>query len=160
MIKRITDLEEMKRVVEVGDKIEVSDIGLSMGTGILVVDPIYNNCYNVIFENGRYGDTVGIKSLSFLLESYKEVWDNVVLIKEVPDEIKTSKDPYSDFEKSIGSKFKIYVEPCGLDCYCGEVTLLNFHPSQSIFLDKNEKLLIVEPKDIKYMRALKEIKSE
>lgn len=150
MIKRIKDLEEMKKVVEVGDKIEISDILDSIPrVGTLVTDPNYKDYYNVLFEDGKYGDTVGIKYLSTLLESYNNTWDNVVLVKY------SVKNKNDDFESSIGSTFKIYIEPYVIDCYCGKATLLNFNPSgQSVFLDKNGKLLIVRTSEIKYMKCI------
>lgn len=155
MIKRITDLEEMKRVAEVGDKIEVSDYGINHfeNEGV-IVRHLNNNGYNVLFKDGIYGDYKGIDSLKRLLEEYCGTWDNVVLIKEVEDK---NINPYDDFDKSIGCKFKLYAEPsCTSDYYYREVTLLNFNPSgSSVFLDKNGKLLIIPTSDIKYMRALK-----
>lgn len=159
MIKRITDLEEMKRIIEVGDKLEVSDIyDTKSNLGIIVSDHPLSK-YNVLFNDG-YGDDYGDKTLSGLLDGYYETWDNVALIKEVPYK-KLNITNFKDFEQSINYKFKIYVEPYEFDCYCGDVTLLNFNPSgQSVFLDKNDKLLIVATSDIKYMKALKESKVE
>lgn len=157
MIKRITDLQEMKRVAEVGDKIELPRSYDKIG---VIICNNYH-MYNVLINNSYFGDSDWIRNLEELICQYYKVWikdGGITLIKEV---VEDKSDPYSDFDASIGSKFKIYVEPYEFDCYCGETTLLNFNPSgQSAFLDKNEKLLIVETKDIKYMRALKENKSE
>lgn len=157
MIKRITDLEEMKRIVAVGDKIELRDgfkEYLCTNEGIIVKDPIDEDSYNVLFKDEEYGDDVGIYSLDELLKSYCETWDEVVLIKEVEDK---NINPYDDFDKSIGCKFMFYAESsCTSDYYCGEVTLLNFNPSgSSVFLDKSGKLFITPTNDIRYMRALK-----
>lgn len=150
MIKRITDLEEMKRVVEVGDKIEVSDFNDSSSVKVGVIttyssDLLYDNKFNILFEDG-YGDDLGDSSLKELLNGYIEVWDTVVLIKEISDEI-------SDFDLSIKSIFIIQTKS---DFYHGKAILLNFNPSgSSTFLDKNGKLLIVRTSDIKYMRECK-----
>lgn len=144
MIKRITDLSEMKRVIKVRDIIELDKDTL----GIITIDPNDDTLYNVYFkEDNCYGDDLGIETLEELIESYYETWESVILIKEVDE----TKDIFSN---SVNSKFIIDIKCDGCD-YNKKVTLLNFNPmGSSVFLDNNNKIFIVETKNIKYMECI------
>lgn len=132
------NLRDILKHVEVGDKVVVGNSEV----GVIVT---YGSGYNVLFEDGEYGDLLPISSLDELVNEYWDTWDgNFVLIKK----------NYIDFkdviQNSVNTKFVIKSEYCN-----GIVTLLNFNPGgSSTFLDNKDKLSIIPTSSIECMIRL------